>query len=41
MWKENRCRVESGGQGDVGRGTWDVGHGTWDVGTVQNSGFEN
>jgi len=22
MWKENRCRMESGGQGDVGRGTW-------------------
>jgi len=24
MWKGNRCRVESGGQGEVGRGTWEL-----------------
>ena len=22
LWKGNRCRMEWGGQGDVGRGTW-------------------
>jgi len=24
MWKGNRCRVESGGQGEVGHGTWEL-----------------